>query len=90
MKKRDVAEHLAGEAGNPKQAAEAAVGGVFASMADVLASGEDVAVTGFGRITRTERPACEGRNPRTGERIAIGPSSGVSLKAGKVVKEALN
>ena len=35
----------------------------------------------------TER---EGRNPRTGERIAIGPSSGVSLKAGRALRDALN
>ena len=32
----------------------------------------------------------EGRNPRTGERIAIGPSSGVSFKAGRVLKDALD
>ena len=32
----------------------------------------------------------EGRNSRTGERIAIGPSSGVSFKAGKALKDALN
>ena len=90
MKKRDIVERVAGEAGITKQAVEAAVGGVFASIAEALARGEDVAVAGFGRFARTERPAHEGRNPRTGERIAIGPSSGVSFKAGKVLKEALN
>ena len=90
MKKRDIVERVAGEAGITKQAAEAAVGGVFASIAEALARGGDVAVAGFGRFARTERPAREGRNPRTGERIAIGPSSGVSFKAGKVLMEALN
>ncbi|MDE0050612.1 MAG: HU family DNA-binding protein [Rhodospirillales bacterium] len=39
-------------------------------------------MVGFGRFTRTERPARQGRNPRTGESIAIGPSAGVSFKAG--------
>ena len=73
-----------------KQAAEAAVGTVFASFAEALARGEDVAVTGFGRFARTDRPAREGSNPRTGERIAIGPSVGVSFKAGKTLKDALN
>ena len=37
----------------------------------------------IGRFVRTERQAREGGNPRTGERIAIGPSSGVWFKAGK-------
>ena len=90
MKKRDLVERVAGEAGITKQAAEAAVGAVFASIAEALARGEDVAVAGFGRFARTERPAREGRNPRTGERIAIGPSAGVSFKAGKALKDALN
>ena len=90
MKKRDVVERVAGEAGITKHAAEAAIGAVFASIAEALARGENVAVAGFGRFVRTERPAREGRNPRTGERIAIGPSSGVSVKAGKALKEALN
>ena len=90
MNKRDIVERVAGEAGIARQAAEAAVGAVFASMAEAFASGEDVAVAGFGRFARKDRPAREGRNPRTGERIAVGPSSGVSFKAGKALKDALN
>ena len=90
MKKADIVERVAGEAGIAKRAADAAVGAVFASIAEALARGEDVAVAGFGRFVRTERPAREGRNPRTGERIAIGPSSGVSFKAAKALKDALN
>ena len=90
MRKRDIVDRVAGEAGMTKQAAEAAVGAVFASIAEAPAKGEDVSVTGFGRFSRTDRPAREGRNPRTGERIAIGPSSGVSFKAGKALKDTLN
>ncbi len=90
MKKRDIVERVAGEAEPTKQSAEAAVGAVFASIAEALARDDDVTIAGFGRFMRTERPAREGRNPRTGERIAIGPSSGVSFKAGKALKEALN
>ena len=90
MKKSDIVERVAGEADMSKLAAEAAVGAVFASIADALARGEDVTVTGFGKFTRNDRPAREGRNPRTGERIAIGPSAGVSFKAGKMLKDAVN
>ena len=90
MRKRDIVERVAGEAGITKREAEAAVGGVFACIAEALACGDDVTIPGFGRFGRTERAAREGRNPRTGERIAIGPSSGVSFKAGKALKDALN
>lgn len=90
MKKADIVERVAREAGIANRTADAAVGAVFASIAEALARGEDVGVAGFGRFVRTERPAREGRNPRTGERIAIGPSSGVSFKAAKALKDALN
>ena len=49
-----------------------------------------VGAVGFGRFSRKDRPAREGRNPRTGERIAIGPSAGVSFKAGKPLKDSLS
>lgn len=90
MNKKDIVERVAAEAGIAKQAAEAAVGTVFVAMAEALARGEDVSVAGFGRFARKDRPARDGRNPRTGERIAIGPSSGVSFRAGKALKDALN
>ena len=90
MNRGDIVERVASAAGIAKQAADAAVGAVFASIAEALARGEDVAVAGFGRFARTERAARESRNPRTGERIAIGPSSGVSFKAAKAFKDALN
>ena len=90
MKKTEIVERVAGEAGITKQAAQTAVGSVFDAIAEALARGEDASIAGFGKFTRKDRPAREGRNPRTGERIAIGPSAGVSFKAGKPLKDALN
>ena len=83
MRTRDIVERVAGEAGITKQAAESAVGEVFASIAQALARGEDVALGGLRQVRA-------GRNPRTGERIAIGPSPGASFKAGKALKDALS
>ena len=57
MKKRDIVERVAEEAGNAKQAAEAAAGAMFGSVAEALARGEDVAVAGFVRSSRKARPA---------------------------------
>jgi len=82
---------VAGEAGITKQAAlAAAVDVVFDALAEALARGDNVSIVGFGRYSMNERPAREGRNPRTGERIAIASSAGVSFKAGKPLKDALN
>lgn len=41
MKKAEIVERVAGEAGITKQAAQAAVGGVFDAIAEALARGED-------------------------------------------------
>ena len=90
MKKSDSVERVAGEAVMTKQVAEAAVGTVFASIAAALARGKDVTVTGFGRFSRRTRLAREGRDPRTGERIAVGPSATVSFKGSEALKDALN
>ena len=76
MKKAEIVEREAGEAGITKQAAQAAVGGVVDAIAEALARGENVSIVGSGRFFRKDRPARQGRNPRTGERIAIGPSAG--------------
>ena len=89
MRKRDIVERVVDDAGVAKPAAEAAVGAVFAAIVEALARGDEVAVMGFGRFARTERAAREGRNPRTGEPMAIRPSSGVSFRAGKTLKDAL-
>ncbi|MDE2789146.1 MAG: HU family DNA-binding protein [Paracoccaceae bacterium] len=62
MKKAEIVERVAGEAGITKQAAQTTVGGVFDSNAEALARGEDVSNVGFGRFSRKDRPAREGRN----------------------------
>ena len=90
MKQRDIVERAAREAGIARPEAQAAVGAVFASIAKALARGEAVSIFGFGRLARTERAARTGRNPRTGEPLAIGRSSGVSFRAGRTLKDALN
>ena len=90
VKKSDIVERVAGEAGVTRSAAEDAVGAVFSAITGALARGEDVTVAGFGKFSRKSRPAREGRNPRTGEPVAIGPSNTVSFRAGKALKDALN
>ena len=90
MKKRDIVERVAGKADMSKQAAEAAVGAVFASIADALARGEDVRVAGFGTFAAKDRPARAGRNPRTGEAVSIPASTVSSFKADRALRDVVN
>lgn len=65
----EIVERVAGEAGITKQAAQAAVGGVFDAIAEASARGENVRITSFGTFGTQSCPAGMGRNPRTGESL---------------------
>ncbi len=64
---------------------------VFIEMIEEeLARGEDVLVRGFGRFSLRKRAAHEGRNPQTGEKIAIAASVRVTFRPAQALKAALN
>ena len=60
------------------------------SIGAALARGENVALKGFGTFALQHRAAREGRNPRTGEKIAIAASVRVTFRPAKALKAALN
>ena len=88
MKKSDIAAQVAGKISVSKGDAEAAVTAVLGTITDALASGESVSIAGFGTFSVNDRPARQGRNPRTGESIAIAASKVPSFKAGKALRDA--
>ena len=79
MKKLQLIDAVAEKAQLTKKDAAAAVDAVLDVIADALASGDDVKVTGFGGFEVKERAAREGRNPKTGEKVAIPASKYVSF-----------
>jgi DNA-binding protein HU-beta len=71
-------------------AAGQAVKAIVKAIVAAVSAGEAVRVSGLGSFAVTKRPARLGRNPRTGETIAIAASNGLRFHAGKTVKDALN
>ena len=59
-------------------------------IAEALAKGEDARISGFGVFGTRARPARTGRNPRTGENVAIAASTAPTFKPGKAFKDAVN
>ena len=90
VNKSDIAGRVAGRAGVGKSAAGDAVDTVFEAIAEALARGEDVRITGFGTFGTRSRPARTGRNPRTGESLEISASTAPTFKAGKPLRDAVN
>ncbi len=89
MNKNDLVNTVAANSGLTKADAAKAVDGVFDAIAGALQGGDEVRLVGFGTFAVAERAASEGRNPRTGEKIAIAASKQPKFKAGKGLKDAV-
>ena len=90
MTKSELSTQVAAQASLTKASADAAVNAVFSAITDALANGETVTLTGFGTFSVRTRGARQGRNPRTGESIAIAASNIPAFKAGKALRDAVN
>ena len=71
-----------------KAEAEAAVDTVFEAIGASLAREESVRIAGFGTFATRSREARTGRNPGTGEAVAIPASKAPSFKAGKALRDS--
>ena len=63
---------------------------VFETIVHELAESRGVRINGFGNFTVTHRAASMGRNPRTGEAIAIPAKRSVKLRVSRAVQTAMN
>lgn len=57
------------------------------NMSSAIASGERIEIRGFGSFTLRERKPRMGRNPKTGESVALGIKYAPHFKPGKDLKE---
>ena len=83
MIKLDIINRLADQTGIPKLKAEQAVDALFHSMKDALSRGDRIELRGFGVFIVKPRKRGVGRNPRTGEEVAIPSGKTIRFKPGK-------
>ena len=69
---------------------ERVVGAILEAMTEALAAGGRVELRGFGAFSVRDRPARAGRNPRTGEAVAVDAKAAPLFKAGKEMRLRLN
>jgi integration host factor subunit beta len=69
---------------------ELAVKSVIDQMADSLATGERIEVRGFGSFSLHFRPPRMGRNPKTGDVVALSGKYVPHFKPGKELRERVN
>ena len=90
MNKAELIDKVAAAAELNKASATRAVEAVLDGISGTLKSGDQVTLSGFGTFSVAARAARTGRNPRTGESIAIPASKNPKFKAGKGLKDAVN
>ena len=84
MTKKDFIEVYAAK-GNVETKAEAErkLNSLLDLFEEVLVKGDDINFVGWGKFEVKETPARTGRNPKTGEEVAILAKKVVKFKAGK-------
>ena len=90
MNKSELVKALADQANISLDEATLVVNTFVDSMKDSLLEGGRVEILGFGSFKVKEYGSYAGRNPRTGEKVAVEPKRLPFFRAGKELKEYLN
>ena len=89
MNKTELVEKIAAGAGLSKVDAKKALDATIAAIKDGLVAGEKIQLVGFGTFSVSERPAHEGINPATKEKINIAAKKVAKFKPGAELAAAL-
>ena len=89
MNRLDVIAKVAEDIDMPRSKVAEVLDAVLGAVEASLKAGQEVRLTGFGSFSTSVRKASTGRNPRTGEAMAIGESTSVRFKPGKALKDAV-
>lgn len=89
MNKSELIAVVSEQAGLTKVESERVIDIVFETIVETMKKGDEVRLMGFGTFVGALKPASEGRNPRTGEKIHVAAHFSPKFKPGKLLKEAL-
>ena len=88
MNKSQLIDALAARLGDRRTAASA-VDGLLSTIVETVTSGESVSLTGFGVFEARARAARVGRNPRTGQTVAVPAATVPAFRPGTGFKTAV-
>ena len=89
MNKSELIDKIAAKAGLTKVDAKKALDATTEVIKEALVAGDKVALIGFGTFSVSERPAREGINPLTKQKIKIAAKKVAKFKAGAELAAAL-
>ncbi len=89
MNQADLIHNTAGISGESKKATEAVLKAATDVIAATLKAGEEVTLPGLGKLHVLVSKPRNGRNPKTGETLAIPAKRTVKFKPGKALLDQL-
>lgn len=89
MNKTELIEKIAVGADLSKNDAKKALEATIEAIKNALVEGDKIQLIGFGTFSVNERPAREGINPSTKEKISIAAKKVAKFKAGAELAEAI-
>ena len=90
MNKTELIDKIAAGAGISKADAKKALDATTNALKEALVAGDKIQMVGFGTFSVSERPAREGINPATKEKIQIAAKKVAKFKAGAELADAIN
>ena len=90
MTKSDLVTAFAEKRNIPVVHSEDLVNRFFEAVAEAFKRGDKVEIRGFGSFHVREYDGYEGRNPKTGERVAVEPKKMAFFRVGKELKRRIN
>ena len=90
LTKAELADLMFEKVGLNKREAKDMVDGFFDEISQALQRGESVKLSGFGNFQLRNKPTRPGRNPKTGEEIAITARRVVTFHASQKLKTAVS
>jgi integration host factor subunit beta len=90
VNKSELIERLAERSGINALQAEEIVNLVYRKMKETMMNGGRIEIRGFGSFVVKEYSSYQGRNPKTGEKIAVPPKRLPFFKVGKELKERID
>jgi DNA-binding protein HU-beta len=89
MNKRELARAVAVQSDVDLKTVVTVIDGFTDVVTAIVSKGEPVAITGFAKFVKVDRPARMGRNPATGEAIRIKASKKARITPVKAFKDAV-
>ena len=90
MNKKQLVKAVSDTSGLSKTDVTKSVDAMIASISKALKAGDNIRLVGFGTFLAPARKARTGRNPLTGESVAIKASKQPKFRAGQILRDFVN